>query len=157
MHSKTLTVARNDAMTLLGQIACKRNPLEVREREARAAVTRSQVLDAFKLARKNLNPNTVRDYQQFVDKAWHPEKRRRTYLKPHQFAPWYRVNPAAIVAVFVLMLSAPGHAIQNRYREPGDRPIVRLHPMLRRYRRNLAGRLRPHSGIRIPPMGSRSH
>lgn len=67
---KTLADARQDALTMLSQIANHQNPLQVREREASAAVSLADAFDAYKLARKKLRANTIRDYQQFVEKAF---------------------------------------------------------------------------------------
>jgi integrase len=55
---------------LLGEIASGKHPLKERERKQFESVTVSDAFEAFKLARKSLRPNTVRDYQQFIDKAF---------------------------------------------------------------------------------------
>lgn len=73
----TAEQARNQARVILGQIAKGTNPNEA-SREARAKrITLEEAFTDFLLARKNLSPLTVRDYQQDLERHFGDWRRKQ--------------------------------------------------------------------------------
>lgn len=66
----TVEQARREAHKLLGQIAVGSNPIAEKKQKELQAITLQKAFDDFLLARKNLKPRTLYDYQRLMKVAF---------------------------------------------------------------------------------------